>query len=131
MVSRASDWFKQALKDLEHAEKSFKLGDYEWTCFAAHQAAVKAVKALYQKLGFEVWGYSISRLLESLPEGFKPPKEFIDMAKELDRHYIASRYPNTYPEGAPMDYYTEGEARRVIEYAYKIIEFCRCKGLQA
>ncbi|MCC6016116.1 MAG: HEPN domain-containing protein [Desulfurococcaceae archaeon] len=29
MVSRPSDWFKQALKDLNHAEKSLKLGDYK------------------------------------------------------------------------------------------------------
>lgn len=64
----------------------------------------------------------------SLPEDFKPPKEFIDIAKELDRHYIVSRYPNIYPEDAFMDYY-ESKARRVIEYTRKIIEFYRSKGL--
>jgi len=67
----------------------------------------------------------------SLPEDFKPPKEFIDIAKELDRHYIVSRYLNIYPEDAFMDYYTESKARRVIEYTRKIIEFCRSKGIQA
>ncbi|MEM2815815.1 MAG: HEPN domain-containing protein [Candidatus Bathyarchaeia archaeon] len=30
-----------------------ELGDYEWACFAAHQAAEKAVKALYKALGLE------------------------------------------------------------------------------
>ena len=79
MVSRAFNQFKQALKDLEHAEKPLRLGDYEWTCFAAHQAAEKAVKVLYQKLGLEVWERSISRLLNNLPEDFKPPKELIDI----------------------------------------------------
>ncbi len=86
-----------------------------WACLAAHQAAEKAVKALYQKLGLEVWGHSISRLLENLPEGYK--------------HYITIRYPNTYPEGAPMDYYTKSEAERAVGYACRIIEFCRSKGL--
>ncbi len=59
MVSRALDWFRQTLKDLEHVRKSIELEHYEWACFAAQQAAEKAVKALYQKLGIEVWGHSV------------------------------------------------------------------------
>jgi len=47
VVSRAADWLRQALRDLEHAKRSVELGDYEWACFAAQQAAEKAVKALY------------------------------------------------------------------------------------
>jgi len=47
VVSRATDWLRQALRDLEHAKRSVELGDYEWACFAAQQAAEKAVKALY------------------------------------------------------------------------------------
>jgi len=30
------------------------VGHYEWACFAAHQAAEKALKAVYQSLG--PWG---------------------------------------------------------------------------
>jgi len=63
MVSRPSDWFKQALKDLNHAKKSLKLGDYKRGYSAAHQATEKVVKALYQKPGLEVWRHSVSRLL--------------------------------------------------------------------
>jgi len=128
MVSRASDWFRQALRDLEHAIRSLEQGDYEWACFAAHQASDKAVKALYQKLGLEVWSRSVSKLLESLPDEYKPPPELINMAKELDKYYISTRYPNFYPEGSPMDYYTGSEAKRAIKYARKIIEFCKSKG---
>lgn len=127
MVSRASDWLRQALRDLDHARRSLEFGDYEWACFASHQAAEKAVKALYQKLGVEVWGHSVSRLLESLPKEHKPPKELVDKAKELDRHYIPTRYPNFHPEGAPLDYYTKEDARRTIKYAEEVVEFCRSK----
>ncbi|MBS7634265.1 HEPN domain-containing protein [Candidatus Bathyarchaeota archaeon] len=131
MVSRAGDWLRQALRDYEHARRSLEMGDYEWSCFASHQAAEKAVKALYQDLGIEVWGHSVSRLLENLPEGFKPSEELIDGAKELDRHYVPSRYPNFHPEGAPLDYYTKADAERAVKYAGEIIEFTRNKIVQA
>ncbi|MHC1637266.1 MAG: HEPN domain-containing protein [Candidatus Nezhaarchaeales archaeon] len=129
MVSRANDWLRQAFRDLSHAKLSLNHGDYEWACFAAQQAAEKAVKALYQKLGIEIWGHSISRMLESLPLEVKPPRSLIDKAKELDRHYIPTRYPNFHPEGAPLDYYTKEDAERAVNYAEEIIKFCKDKVL--
>ncbi|WP_225876134.1 HEPN domain-containing protein [Infirmifilum lucidum] len=115
------------MRDLEHAQRSLDAGDYEWACFAAQQAGEKAVRALYQKLGVEVWGHSITRLLASLPEGMRPPEDLVDKAKELDRHYIPTRYPNFHPEGAPMDYYSRADAERANRYAREIVEFCRSK----
>ncbi|HDG62343.1 MAG TPA: HEPN domain-containing protein, partial [Thermotoga sp.] len=46
MPNRSEDWLRQALRDLEHAEESKRSGKHEWACFASHQAAEKAVKAL-------------------------------------------------------------------------------------
>jgi len=109
--SRARDWLRQALRDLEHAEAALKYGHYEWACFAAQQATEKAVKALYQALHIEVWGNSISRMLEQLPPEHRPAKDLVDKARGLDRHYIPTRYPNFHPEGAPLDYYTEEDAQ--------------------
>ena len=131
MVSRARDWMRQALRDLAHAERSLEMGDYEWACFAAQQAAEKAVKALYESRNMEVWGHSVSRMLESLPGGLRPNGDLIDKAKELDRHYIPTRYPNFHSEGAPLDYYTKSDAERAVKYAREVIEFCRSKGVQA
>ena len=79
---------RQAEKDLGHARRSLEGGDYEWACFSAQQAAEKAVKALYESIHIEVWGHSISRMLANFPEDLKPSEELIDLAKELDRHYI-------------------------------------------
>ncbi|CCC81944.1 HEPN domain-containing protein [Thermoproteus tenax] len=123
MVSRARDWFRQALRDLEHARRSLEFGDYEWACFAAHQAAEKAVKALYQCLGVEAWGHSVSRLLAGLPAHVRPPDDLVDAAKGLDKFYIPSRYPNAHPEGAPMDYFTRGDAEGAVSAAERIVRY--------
>ena len=127
MVMRTKDWFRQAEKDLQHAERAAEGGDFEWACFAAQQAAEKAVKSLYQSIHVDVLGHSASRMLQDLPGPLKAPQDLVERAKELDKHYVPSRYPNFHPEGAPMDYYTEAEARRALEGAGRILAFCRDK----
>lgn len=51
MTNRAPDWFRQAERDLEQAEDSKGADRHEWACFAAQQAAEKAIKALHLSLG--------------------------------------------------------------------------------
>lgn len=103
------------------------MGDrtFEWAAFAAQQAAEKAVKAVFQTLGAEARGHSVTQLLSSLPTSTRPSAALVEIAKDLDRHYIGPRYPNSYPEGAPMDFYTQAEAQRAIEGAEQILGFCR------
>jgi len=125
MVERSADRLKQAKRDLENALHELRGGYYEWSCFLAQQSAEKVVKAVYQKLGGEAFSRSVSGLLESLPRDFQPSKELLDMAKELDKAYISTRYPNAHPRGAPYELYTEREARRLIGYGEKILEFCQ------
>ncbi len=85
------------------------------------------MKALYQRIGADAWGHSVSTLLSNLPSHIYPGDVLIDKAKELDMHYIPSRYPNSYPSGAPLDFYTREGAKRVIGYAEEIITFCEDK----
>jgi len=125
MASRHEDWFKQAVRDLRHAETALQAQDYEWACFAAQQAAAKAIKAVFQKQNGEAWGHSLTVLLNELAEKIDIDPALIDLAKELDKHYIPARYPNGFVSGAPMDYYTENEAKRAIAHAEKILEFCK------
>jgi len=58
----------------------------------------KAVKALLNFLHKEMRGHSITILLQS--SNLNVPTEIFTCAQDLDRHYIPSRYPNVYDQGA-------------------------------
>jgi HEPN domain-containing protein len=125
MASRSEDWYAQAGYDLQHARQAFANEAFEWACFAAQQAAEKALKALYQKAGAEAWGHSVFALLQNLPPSFSPEAAALhDTGKELDKHYIPARYPNAYSQGAPHEYYTRSEAERAITQSEEILRFC-------
>lgn len=125
MAERSRDWLRQAEADLRHAHHAREDEDYDWAAFASHQAAEKAIKALFQKLHLDAWGHTLSVLLASLPEPARPDEALMDHAKELDKHYIPTRYPNGFERGAPTDFYTRGEADRAIALAEAILGFCR------
>jgi len=125
MANRAHDWFNQALRDLEQAEDSFRSGRYEWACFAAQQAAEKAVKALHLYRGQEAWGHVIAKLLRELPEETSLPEGIVEKGRVLDNFYIPSRYPNSHPEGAPFEHYGSLQGEEAIRHAREIIEFVR------
>lgn len=124
MGNRYLDWFRQAEADLRHARHALEDGDYEWSCFAAHQAAEKALKAVFQKLGMDAWGHTLTVLVGNMPPSVQPPARLVNHTKLLDKHYIPTRYPNGFESGAPTDFYTEEEAENAIQCAKDIIKFC-------
>ena len=123
MPSRSMDWLKQAKRDLEEAEGSLNNEKYEWACFASQQSAEKAVISFYHSINKEIWSHSVSRMLLQLTE-FDIDKSLADKAMELDRVYIGSRYPDYYTEGSPFEYYSIEDAKRCLNYAKEIFEFC-------
>ena len=125
MPNRTRDWFNQAVRDLEQAEDSRRAGRHEWACFAAQQAAEKAVKALHLHWRQEAWGHIIARLLQELPETVLVPEELIEKGRVLDNFYIPPRYPNSHPQGAPFEHYGPLQSEEAIRYAREIVEFVR------
>ncbi len=125
MPNRARDWLSQATRDLEQAEDSRRAGRHEWACFAAQQAAEKAVKALHLHLGQEAWGHVIARLLHELPEAVRVPQDLIEKGHVLDNLYIPPRYPNSHPQGAPFEHFGPLQSEEAIRYARETIEFVR------
>lgn len=127
MPNRQHDWFNQAIRDLEQARASQRDGRHEWACFAAQQAAEKAVKALHLRLGQEAWGHVVAKLLQELPPSANVPVALIDKARVVDGFYIPPRYPNGFPEGAPFEHYGPLQSEEAIRYASEIVEFVRAQ----
>lgn len=123
-MERSADWMAQARSDLRHARQAVQGGFYDWACFSAQQAAEKAVKAVFQRLGAEAWGHAVAKLLEELAKVRAVPEPLIDLARELDKAYVGSRYPNAHVAGSPSEIYVRAEAERSMEHAQRIIGFC-------
>lgn len=124
-MNRWRDWWDQAARDLRHARNAAEDADFEWSCFAAQQAAEKALKALALSTGGEPWGHLTFALAQALPAAMPAPAAVLDAARRLDKHYIPARYPNGFAAGHPGELYTRGEAADAIEDAEQIVAFCR------
>ncbi len=111
----------QADRDLQQARLSAEEEIYEWACFAAHQAAAKAVKAIHLAHSQEMVGHVLGRLLKSAPVAV--PGELLEKARVLDGYYIPTRYPNAHSEGAPFEHFGKLQSDTAILYADEIIRF--------
>jgi HEPN domain-containing protein len=123
---RIVDWFQQAEVELQAARQAQEDGDYEYSCFAAEQAAENALKAVYQRYGLNIWEDTVSALIGNLPPAAgSPPETLRRYARLLDQHYVSTRFPEGFDSGEATDFFTRAEARTAIQYAEAILEFCR------
>jgi len=125
MANRSRDWLSQAVRDLDQARDSERARRHEWACFAAQQSAEKAVKALHLHRGQEAWGHVVAQLLAELQS--ETASSLVDKAKVLDNFYVATRYANGHPAGAPFEHYGPLQSGQAIAYAGEILEFVRAQ----
>ncbi|MCS7133048.1 MAG: HEPN domain-containing protein [Aigarchaeota archaeon] len=127
-MRRVTDWLKQADAALSQARDSKRDGHYWASCFFAHQAVEYAAKAILTSFGIEARGHSVTDLLEKMREqGVEIPEEFKRHALNLDRHYIQSRYVNTFYSGAPVDYYGLEDAEKALREAETLVRYFKEK----
>jgi HEPN domain-containing protein len=127
MASRSRDWIRLAERDLEVARNTCADAHYDWSCFAAQQAAEKALKAVYHHHHAEGWGHVLRILVEGIVDREPGLADLLERAKILDKYYIPTRYPNGLDAGAPADAYTRTEAEQAIAHAEDITRFCKAR----
>jgi HEPN domain-containing protein len=126
-MNRSPDWLHQAQADLAQAQLSADGGHHEWACFACHQAAEKALKALHLQLGQQVWGHGLGRSLRDLPPEASASLAAVvpdleDRLRILDALYIPTRYPDSLPDGAPTDHFGRLQSADAFSHARALVD---------
>ena len=125
-AAEGARWFRQAERDLDDALFNRQGERYNLACFLCQQAAEKAVKAyLYRRGAEDVWGTSLIDLCEDA----KIFEMFFDTikaeARQLDKYYDITRYPQYLPSGIPAEAFDDVDAERAIELAGIVVNFVR------
>ena len=115
-------WLDQAKADLKTANDLLEKEDYYASAFFSQQSAEKALKGVLYSKGFRaIVTHSVAELIGESSRYEEIFRGFMEQGRELDRHYIGSRYPNFYPSGAPHQYYTKEIAETCVKYAGLIL----------
>jgi HEPN domain-containing protein len=119
------NWFIQSKYDLKAAKWNLEGRFYNNVCFLCQQASEKALKALVYFLGISrkrVLTHSVFELARLCSKHITNLSHVIEEARDLDLHYIPSRYPNGLVSGYPHQFYGETTAQKAIQSAEKIID---------
>ena len=105
-----------------------RAGRHGWACFAAHQAADKALKALNLSQGQQAWGHTLTRLWAALSNRslpISPPGDLEDRLRLLDGFFIPTRYPDSYTEGTPGEHFGRLQSEQALVHAGAIVSWVR------
>ena len=122
--TEATRWFRQAVYDLKAARWNIQGGFHDTACFLAQQAGEKVLKFLLYYLGARKTALFTRSLVEIIQEGGKRVNALVGLleeARELDLHYIPSRYPNGLPSGYPHQFYGKETAEKAVRAADEIL----------
>ena len=124
--SEATRWLRQAEQDLIDASYNKDGEKFNISCFLRQQASEKAIKAfLYLKEAEDVWGHSLIDLCEDA----KIFDMFFDTikseARQLDKYYELTRYPEFLPGGSCSEAFDVNDADRAYELSAFVVEFVK------
>lgn len=115
----ARKWYRQAIHDLEMAEKNIAIGGYDISAFLCHQCVEKLLKA-----GFILEGKTVPRthFIDELARELNLPEELQDEIKELTVDYMLSRYPDV-SEEVPYEQYSKEISMEKLKIAREVLNY--------
>jgi len=126
--AEARRWLQQALYDLKAARWNIQGGFHDTACFLAQQAGEKALKSLLYYVGSKrsaLLTHSLIEMIEAAKKQVNALAGLLDEARQLDLHYIPSRYPNGLPSGYPHRFYGKPMAEQAVAAAERILAVVR------
>lgn len=126
--AEARRWLAQGEHELSAARYTAGGGFHAMACFQSQQAAEKFLKAFLISRGRRrILEHSITELVQRCAELEPDFAALREPARELDRFYIPTRYPDALPGGAPFEVFAADDSARGLEKAERIAAFVRTK----
>jgi HEPN domain-containing protein len=121
-------WLEEAINDYEMGNILLNSEKFNGAVFHYQQAAEKALKACLYYYDQQPWGHSLFKLIQDLrASGHEDFKKFENFAREIDRHYTTTRYPDALPNLSPKEVYDEQISVEIKEKVEKILDFIQIK----
>jgi len=115
--------------DLDSSRILINGGRHAHACFHAHQAAEKALKAVWYFSDLDPWGHSIRKMIQDLERvdeaRYGSVASLLEKGTFLDRFYIPTRYPNGLPDITPDEAFSLEDANGCLAFARVIVETIR------
>lgn len=107
--AEARNWFIQAKAEFEDAFELEKRKRFYLALFLYQQATEKALKSfLFFKGEEELFTHSVKDLID-IAIAYDKDFENVKPAKDLDRYYIPTRYPNSIAGNVPAEFFDKPE----------------------
>lgn len=118
------DWWREAGHNLRQAAKNIEIEEYSVAAFLCHQAAEKALKALYmvKRSQLPPRGHDLLKLGRAVEA-----EEVMRELKLLNPHYTVARYPSA-ANTVPSELYTRETAEACLDAARRVVEWARRSG---
>ena len=117
-AAEARRWWLQADNDVGFARFALREGYCHQACFAAQQAAEKAVKSIGYYLGDRtIPEHSVVALVDRYAAQAPGLADLRESANVLDLYYVPSRYPHGLPGGVPFRSFSDSQAREAADSA--------------
>ena len=114
-----NNWLRQANKDLEVAEKTFKIEEYYSVVFWCQQAVEKGLKAvILEKTREKTIGHSLVQLGKEA----NVPAEFVSKLKKLSPQYFLARYPDA-SEDVPFELYDKEITKEFLSISEEVLSW--------
>lgn len=120
----AARWFQQAVYDVKAAHWNIRSEFHDTACFLAQQAGEKALKSFLYYLGARrkaLFTHSVVEMVNEAAKKVDTLRGLLTAARELDLHYIPSRYSNGLPGGYPHQFYGKETAEKAVDAAERIL----------